>query len=227
MTNALRNCTKRVLCTAFVVLMCLFVLFSLAACDEKEEVSHVRYGLYLAGLGYDDETLTVTAYVSVSGTEEQRLEGLVAEGERSFKSEGLFHNRIHISVTPDAPAIYDAVRKMDVLSRTVKDDQSGEESVKEYQHLQVALRYATIYKSIVTNGTRHPSGSGYVDILPLDEGGAQRFEISQRTQNSANQYTVLVAAGIVLFALLMGAYLLYLHKKEEALPQEGTYAQEK
>ncbi len=208
----------------FVALVCLIMLFSLAACDEKEEASSVRYGLYLAGCTYDDETLTVTAHVSISGTAEQRLDGLTLEGVRVFKGEGLFYNRTNITVALDVPAIYDAVSKRGVLERTVRDEDGGE-SVKKYQSLQVVMRYATIYKSIVTNGTRHPSGSGYVDILPLDGEGAQEFEISQRSQNTANWYTLLVAAGIALFAALMGAYLAHMHKKEKALPQEETYAE--
>ena len=224
MRDTRRRSIKRGLSAAFVVLMCLFMLFSLAACDEKEEISSAGYGLYLAGCTYNDETLTVTAHVSLSGTAEQRLDGLVAEGVRVFKGEGLFYNRTIISVSLDVPAIYDAVNKRGVLERTVQGEDGGE-NIKKYQRLQVVMRYATIYKSIVTNGTRHPSGSGYVDILPLEGEREQEFEISQRTQNSANWYTLLVAAGIALFAAFMGAYLAYLHRKERALPQEGTYAE--
>ncbi len=225
MLNVRRNCRKRGLCAVFAALICLFMLFSLAACNENKSVSAVRYGLYLAGADYDDETLVVTAYVSVSGTEEQRLEGVVLKGQRTFESEGLFYNRIEISVSLDVPAIYDAVKERVALVRPAPDDGDGSDKSVQYQSLQVAMRYATIYKSVVTNGARRPSGSGYVDILPLEGEGAQEFKISQRAQNSANQYTLLVAAGIALFAAIMGVYIAYLHRKEKALPQEGTYAE--
>ncbi len=222
MTKNRRNGAIRVLSAVFVLLICLFATFSFVGCDEKQSVSAIAYNLYLAGCNYDEDALEVTAYVTVSGNEEQRLDGARAFGSRRFAQDGLFYNKTDIAVNIDCAEVYRAVREKGVMS-------TGGEDATQYQRLQVVLRYDTIYKSIVTNGERHPAAGGYVDILPLDEEGNREFRISQRSQNSANWYSLLVAAGIALFAALTIAYLAYVNKKEKSeakSPKEVAYAEE-
>lgn len=215
MTNTRRNGIIKVLSAVLTLLICLFVTFSFVGCDEEASVVKTAYRLYLLGCAYDEPTLTVTAYVSLSGKPEQLLDGLRAEGERRFSKDGLFYNKTDTYVSLDAAEIFEAVLARDPLTReTTVIDESGVEKVTtvKYQRLQVALRYDTIYKSIVTSGVRHPNGAGYTDIFQLGEDGVREFTISQRTQNSANWYSLLIAAGIVLFAALTAGYLAYLHK---------------
>lgn len=229
MTKSRRNCKTKVLSVVFAAIITLLLLFSLVGCDKKQTISRVSYDLHILGAQYDDESSTATAFISLSGSDAQRLDGLKAYGERIFSRENLFFNHIDISVSLDGATIYAAVRDRGVMSReTPETDDEGAEVVKrEYQNLKVVAIYDTIYKSIVTNGERRSNGSGYRDLLPIDESGATEFEISQRSQNSANWYALLIAAGIVLFMAAMAAYLAYLHKhkKDEAMPIEETYAQ--
>lgn len=219
-----RNCKNRLLSCVFALLICLVLPFSLAGCDKNESVSKTAYNLYLVGCGYDEETLTVTAYVALSGTEEQRLEGVRAEGERKVERD-MFYNRTNISLEINSPAIYAAVAARDVM--TAQGEEGEEPQI--YEDLKVALRYDTIYKSVVTNGVRHPSRGGFVHLLQLTSDEQTEFTLSQRTQNSANWYALLIAAGIVFFAAITAVYLANANRKEkrEAQPQEVAYAEER
>lgn len=220
MKKCAQNCKIRVLSALFVLMICLFAIFAFVGCDKNETVSPVSYGIYLKGFAYDEQTLTVTAHVSVSGSAEQRLSGVKATGERRAFDENLFYKRTNISVELDAESIYSAVRERMTQEVWVKDG-------TRYESLKVVMRYDTIYKSIVTNGARHPASGGYVDLLPLDEVGRQEFEISQRSQNSANWYSLLVAAGIMALAAGMAIYLAWANKKEKReTSQEVAYAEE-
>ena len=220
MTKFARKCNIRVLSALFVAMICLFAIFAFVGCDKKETVAPATYGIYLKGYAYDEQTLTVTAHVALSGTSEQRLSGLTAAGERRAFNENLFYRRTNIRVELDAPSIYSAVREGMTQEVWVKDQ-------THYENLKVVMRYDTIYKSIVTNGTRHSVSGGYVDLLELGEDGPQEFLISQRSQNSANWYSLLVAAGIAALAAGLAIYLAVAHKKEKRqTSQEVAYAEE-
>ena len=123
MKGSAKNCRIRGLAAAFMLVILLFCAFTLCACNRqgapaKEE--KIAYKLGVIGYGYDEETLTVTAYVALSGGQQLEIPPQSAVRVREAKS--LFYNSTRIEVSLNSREICAAVRAQTPEKIRTKDN---------------------------------------------------------------------------------------------------------
>ncbi len=172
---------------------------SFVACNNVGDSEISERALYYCGIEYDKDTLTATAIVSFSGSEEQKLDGIVAKWTSSDYIIDTWYkgSQSIVEITPNA--IFSAVEKK------VSQDDLNHDGV-QYNILKVALRYDTIYKSIKSNALVKQSGKHYLHYFELDNGKQEDvLSLSTVNQRSENWYGLLIgcAVGTIVIALIV------------------------
>lgn len=203
MTRSGKNCKRGVLYTAILMMICLFCVVTLSACNSQKrepEVSQREYNVYLS-LAYPSEGTEVYAYVMLSGDEENMLETTIG-WESSFYAKNTWYNAQDVVITVPSEALCAEIGEL------VTDEMYFHEDA-EYDSLKIIFRYDTIYKSINSDAERAVRSNGkYVHLFELSEDvEAQTFHLHLTSQNAASWYTMLIACVIIFAVGLLGVSL--------------------
>ncbi len=200
MNKKCANLNKRTLYAVFVVIMCLFCVLFMSACNKTESAATVSQRSYSAYVSYEypDDIDVVRAVVSFSGKEENLLETKIGWRSVSY-ARNVWYNAQDVEIYVDGEALYDEIgRRM--------QDETHVHDGKLYHGLKVVFRYDTIYKSITSDAEAVArSGRYYRHSFALDDNANPRVcRLYLMTQNSASWYTMLIACVIVLAVVLLG-----------------------
>lgn len=198
-------------CACVILLMTIACL--LCACNDDAAVSNgadnPKYSLYLQGFFYAEDGETFYAVVGMNRT---TREVVVPENNDAppvfvqrtsyfVAADGIWFDKGTTVYGLEPSAIYSAV------SAILTQEDAQYDGVT-YNRLKVAFRYATIYKSIESEGILSRSGRQYLHTFYLDE-SSDYTEITfvRRAQNSATWYSVLASASVLFAAVAVGVCL--------------------
>ena len=203
MTKSGDNGKRGVLYTAILMLICLFCVVTLCACNNQSkqvEVSQRQYNAYIS-IGYPQDGTEAYVYVMLSGDEEGSLESPIG-WEVAFYAKNTWYNAQDVTISVPAEAICAEIESMMTEDMYFHDD-------VEYDSLKIIFRYDTIYKSIHSDADAVVRGDGkYVHLFTLDgDEEMQTFHLNLTSQNAASWYTMLIACVIILTVALLGVSL--------------------
>ena len=184
--------------------ICLFCTVFLAACNgngnDAKSVNELERSLYLNGISYDENGLTMLAVVTFNGDEDRRLNVKLNWKSTTYPLSVMFRQE-DVEMHLDAAAVYDEIDGRLTDADRIRDG-------VEYNHLKVVLRYDTIYKSISSDGKVTKSGRYYLHYFDFDEAQSETtFSLHLKTQITANWYTLLIACVLVLAVVLLAVTL--------------------
>lgn len=198
MKNAVK---RRISLVAAVVVIVVLACVLLSACNKSETSGDVEYGMYVRRIIYDSQEGVMTAYVSLTKDESQKLEGVSANWHYKKGEINAFFSRYEYTVNFSPSTIFCAVENSLTQEQRIVDG-------VEYNVLKVAFEYATIYKSLKSEGETLKSSSYYLHDFALDETDTS-FEttLSLRTQQSAAWYGILIAVAVAIFGVVIGVVI--------------------
>jgi len=183
-----------------IVLLIIVLLLSsifLCSCNKDKVYSDDERCLYLAGLSYDEDTLTVTATVSLSGGTDQRIPNAYISLKSESQSVNVFFLKYITNISYNEQTIFSAVDNF-VTQEQRKIDGTL------YSTLKVVYTYGTIYKSTTSNGTVIKSGRNYYhnfNVENLDE--IKQIRLERKAPYSASWYILLTAIALVLGVVIV------------------------
>lgn len=186
---------KRICKTTSILLTCIVVVLScimLFACNAQEGEDSVRE-IYYYGMEYPEDSEIAIVYVTFSKTD-TLIEGVEGVWHSELKNDGAFYQVSTSTVSYNDGAIFSAVENFIPQENLIHDG-------IEYKGLKVVLRYATIYKSIKSDGNLTMSSGNYVHTFDIQEGGEDGgFTLTMRSARSAVWYGMLlgIAVGVAL-----------------------------
>ncbi len=195
MKNLYRNIASIIL----FILCIAMCATSFVACNNIEGSDESVRELYYRGIEYDKDTLTATAIVSFSGSEEQKLDGITVKWNSNDYIIDTWYKGSQSTIEINPNAIFSAVEKK------VSQDDLIHDGI-QYNSLKVSLRYDTIYKSIKSNALVKRSGKYYCHYFELDNGKQEDvMSLSTVNQRSENWYGLLIglAVGVALISLII------------------------
>ncbi len=203
MSNSAKNCIKRGLSAAFAAIIFIFCVFTLVACDASDALrsSSSEYPLHLLGFSYSEEESVVYGVVGISGSDANLIDCPKASATAQYVDEGPFFYRRDTRLILDPQAIYSAVTGAMTQEDWMHDG-------LKYKELKIVFRYDTIYKSVTTDGQTVKSGKHYLHSYMLESDESEHTVlISQRTQNTANWYSVLILCMLIVGVAVVAAVL--------------------
>ena len=191
---------KTVIISALLAVLILATVF-LSACNKPVTSGDIEYGVYIRRTLYNKEEGVMTIYASLSADDRMTVEGATANWHYVKSDVNAFYYRYDYTVSFSPKAIFSAIKDSLTQEQLIMDD-------VEYKVLKLVFEYATIYKSLESEGNTFVSDGQYVHDFSIDE-NADEFAttLSIRTQNSATWYGLLVAAAVVVFGVIIGAVL--------------------
>ena len=188
-----------VIATVFIVALCL-TLFSACNAPEPEDESEVVRDLYLKSIVFsDDETAIV--YLSFAQNED-KIDGAQVLWTSDDASSGIWYKTSKTHIVADSARIFSAVKDAIPQESLINDGM-------QYNRLKVVIRYDTIYKSIKSDGEVESVNRVYSHFFTLDESSeSQVFTLTLKSANSANWYSALIAAAIVVAAAMCTLFLI-------------------
>lgn len=191
---------KTVIFSALLAVLILATVF-LSACNKPATSGDIEYGVYIRRTLYSKDEGVMTVYAALTSDERMTVEGATANWHFVKSNDNAFYYRYDYTVSFSPKAIFSAIKDSLTQEQLIIDD-------VEYKVLKLVFEYATIYKSLESEGNILVSDGQYLHDFPLDE-NADEFAttLSIRTQNSATWYGLLVAAAVVVFGVVIGILL--------------------
>ncbi len=190
----------RNIATIILFILCIAIcMTSFVACNNIEGSDESVRKLYYLGLEYDKDTLTATAIIGFSGSEEQKIDGITAKWTSNDYIIDTWYKGSQSTIEINPNAIFSAIEKK------VSQDDLNHDGI-QYNSLKVSLRYDTIYKSIKSNALVKQSGKYYLHYFELDKGKQEDvLSLSTVNQRSENWYGLLIglAVGVALISLIV------------------------
>ena len=188
-----------VIATVFIAALCL-TLFSACNAPEPEDESEVVRDLYLKSIVFsDDETAIV--YLSFAQNED-KIDGAQVLWTSEDASNGIWYKTSKTHIVADSARIFSAVKDAIPQESLINDG-------VQYNRLKVVIRYDTIYKSIKSDGEVESVNRVYSHFFTLDESSEnQVFTLTLKSANSANWYSALIAAAIIVAAAICALFLI-------------------
>lgn len=188
-----------VIATVFIAALCL-TLFSACNAQQPEDESEVVRDLYLKSIVFsDDETAIV--YLSFAQNED-KIDGAQVLWTSEDASSGIWYKTSKTHIVADSARIFSAVKDAIPQESLINDG-------VQYNRLKVVIRYDTIYKSIKSDGEVESVNRVYSHFFTLDESSEnQVFTLTLKSANSANWYSALIAAAIVVAAAMCALFLI-------------------
>lgn len=173
---------------ATAIVVTLFFCVLLSSCNDDVALPEQgKVALYIQSLEYDEETLAITAKVSVDSSE--RKLPCTADYSRTVEKDGEFWNIYSTDFNFDCDILYACVEN------AISDGERNYES-NFYSDLKIVFDYATIYKSITSNGNLVIEGKNYHHLFNVSKAGEQTVTLNRRSPNSAAWYGVLISVGL-------------------------------
>ncbi len=194
--------TKRrtVYISALIAVLLIATVF-LFACNSGVSEGDYEYGVYIRRTLYNPDAQEMTVYVSVTSDTTKTIEGATGNWHYKKSTENAFYSRYDYTVSFSPKTIFSAVKD------SLTQEQLNVDGV-EYNVLKLVFEYATIYKSLSSDGERLKIGSTYLHDFALDETNEEfATTLSLRVQNSATWYGVLVAVAVAVFGAIIGTLL--------------------
>lgn len=188
-----------VIATVFIAALCL-ALFSACNAQGPEDESEVVRDLYLKSIVFsDDETAIV--YLSFAQNED-KIDGAQVLWTSEDASSGIWYKTSKTHIVADSARIFSAVKDAIPQESLINDG-------VQYNRLKVVIRYDTIYKSIKSDGEVESANRVYSHFFTLDESSEnQVFTLTLKSANSANWYSALIAAAIIVAAAICALFLI-------------------
>jgi hypothetical protein len=165
------------------------MVFCFVACNQVEPDT-ATYGVYLKSAEVVDGQCVV--HLSRSGSDEALGQSQIAIVEEK----GHFVNTYTYTVTFDGEAIFCAVQSRLTQDGTILNG-------AEYSTLKIVYDYATIYKSIKSDGEHSKSGRNYVHSFDVSNGPFEAT-LTRKIPRQSTWYAVLLGgAGAVIVAFVV------------------------
>ena len=204
---------KRIALLVTVVVIVVVLSTLLSACNNNESSGDYEYRMYIRRTVYNSDDGVMTVYVSLTKDEDSKIEGANANWHYEKSNVNAFFGRYDYTVNFSPSTIFSAVENSLTQEQRIVDG-------VEYNILKVVFEYATIYKSLKSDGEKHISEEYYLHDFALDETQTS-FEttLSLRVQSSAGWYGVLIAAAVAAFGTII---LIVLVRRKKYAKQERT-----
>ena len=187
---------RTVYLSALLAVLLVFTV-CLSACNKPATDGDIEYGVYIRRTLYNASEKTMTIFVSLSLDDRMMIEGAKVNWHFEKRKHNAFFNRYDYTVSFSPKAI----------SSVVKDSLTQEQLIVndiEYNTFKFVFEYATIYKSLETDGKWLYTDGMYLHDFPLDE-TSDEFEttMSIKTQNAATWYGVLIAVAVAVLGVII------------------------
>ena len=191
---------KTVLISALLAVLVLATVF-LFACNKPATSGDKEYGVYIRRTLYNPTEGVMTVYASLSSDERMTIENATANWHYVKSDYNAFYYRYDYTVSFSPKTLFSVIKDSLTQEQLIMDG-------VEYKVLKLVFEYATIYKSLESDGNVFVSDGQYVHDFPIDENEEEfATTLSIRTQNSATWYGLLVAAAVLVFGAVLGALL--------------------
>ncbi len=194
-----------VLISIFAMALLLTSVFCLVFTQQEQYKN--EYDLYLSGLIFNPNNMTVKALVSFSGNQAQKINCPVATRNNSEEKGFWFSTNVNtysIKSKELAVAVGNMLQDEDLINDGITYDKAN---------LIYEFRYVTQYKSI-EGGNTQIIQNVFVHSFSLDKNSnVTQIELSNRFAETANWYSVLVVFGILITGVAVGAVCYVKRKK--------------
>lgn len=198
--NRMKYCRKKTISILLVLVVLVLSCAMLFACNNQDDEDVTR-AIYYYGIEYPEDSDVAVVYITFSQTDTM-IEGIDGVWHSDVKNDGAFYQVSTSTITYDEGAIFSAVENFIPQEDLVHDD-------VEYKGLKVVLRYATIYKSIKSDGTLTKSGNNYVHTFDINEDGEEGgFTLTMRSARSAVWFGMLAGIAVGVALCIVGVHCL-------------------
>ena len=204
---------KRIALVAAVIVIVVLACVLLTACDNAESSGDFEYGMYVRRTLYDKDEGVMTVYVSLTNDDSLKIEGANANWHYQKFELNAFFGRYDYTVNFSPSTIFCAVENSLTQEQRIVDG-------VEYNVLKVVFEYATIYKSLKSEGEVSKLSGYYLHDFALDESETS-FDttLCLRTQRSAAWYGVLIAVAVAIFGVVIAIMIV---RRKKYAKQERT-----
>ena len=199
------NRMGRIICLSLITILLLSIILVVAvSCDSEEEY------IYAAVTGYvynkDDKEVVAIVRLTTDSTKEIKTE---AKYNAFSNSNGVFYKISHTTYTFDGSYFYS--KQSEIFTPEVLNH---DEII--YENLKIKFEYATIYKSIQSDGVRTVVGDHYVHTYDLLD-GEMAIHLSRKYPDAGAWYSVLIASAIVCLIIAVAIALAVKKKGNEVI----------
>jgi len=194
----MRRSTTKTISIIFMVLFICTSLFVFTSCNKQTETNNER-DLYIVDTSFNEDEGYMMVTLGFAGTEDRKLNlSQKVSYLGASQKDGSYYTISNYSYSLNGVAIYSAVDNL-----LTQDEKFYNGTL--YSSLKLQLQYATIYKSIKSEGVITKQGRYYIhtfEIDPLLE--EQDVKLSIRQANSAAWYGTLVGSAVGLMVIIGG-----------------------
>ncbi len=180
---------RRIIFAAAIIMTLLFCVLFSSCNDDVAAPQQSKLSLYIQSLEYEEETLAITAKVTIDSSERELP--CTADYSRTVEKDGEFWNIYSTHLKFDCDILYACVEN------AISDGERNYES-NFYSDLKIVFDYATIYKSTTSDGNLIIEGKNYHHLFFMSNTGEQTVTLNRRSPNSAAWYGVLISVGLAI-----------------------------
>ena len=152
---------KTVLISALLAVLVLATVF-LFACNKPATSGDKEYGVYIRRTLYNPTEGVMTVYASLSSDERMTIENATANWHYVKSDYNAFYYRYDYTVSFSPKTLFSVIKDSLTQEQLIMDG-------VEYKVLKLVFEYATIYKSLESDGNVFVSDGQYVHDFPIDE----------------------------------------------------------